>query len=230
MFTCSTRMSVKTVATLAAAIIGIGGSTTLHAQDVAHQDTEERLLACDGITDPTEKLACFDTVVETLKPPPVAPVAETPSATVPASDASAAVVSPVSAAAESPALASDPVVSEPAQVDAASSSTGTPSAPAETTAQAVNDFGFRESRGGIAEQQEDDKLESIHAKIVRVWATTGRHFAVELDNGQVWRETERARARMPRKGLSVEISKESLGSYRMKYENSNRFAWMRREK
>lgn len=71
-------------------------------------------------------------------------------------------------------------------------------------------------------------VEVIKATIVRSWRTTDGHFAVELDNGQVWRETAGTRVGQPKVGRSVEISNGRFGGSRMKIENMPSLAWVRR--
>lgn len=66
------------------------------------------------------------------------------------------------------------------------------------------------------------------AAIVRVWQNLDGRFSVELDNGQVWRETEGSRVGMPKAGSTVEVSTAALGSYQMKIDGIARKARVRR--
>ena len=81
MFAYSTRTAAKTAAIMAVAIMAIvviGAAAPVPAKDGAQKETTDRLLVCDSITDPAEKLACYDSVVENLKQSPAAPAASSP--------------------------------------------------------------------------------------------------------------------------------------------------------
>ncbi len=86
MFAYSTRRAAMTVVVLAAVVIAICGSNIVHAQDGDQSETDERLLACDGIGDPAEKMACFDAIVKSLKQSDAAPTADPTADKAPVSD------------------------------------------------------------------------------------------------------------------------------------------------
>jgi len=70
MFSYSTGTAAKAAATLivaTTAVMAIGGFTTIYAQNDTQNEIDERLLACDEISDTAERMACFDEVVKGLK-------------------------------------------------------------------------------------------------------------------------------------------------------------------
>ena len=236
MFADSTRTAAKVAAIMATAIVALGGSAVVGAQDDAQNQTNERLLACAGKSDPTEKMACFDAVVENLKQSPAAPAAESPTAVAPDSIAPA-VIAPAAAAAAvaTPATPSEP---EPAAKLQSSTPTDTPVAPTATSDTVADDFGLEKKNVKTAEQKEKEKKEefrSFQATIVRSWRIVDERvaddrFAVQLDNGQVWQATEMHRVGLPKVGISVEVSKGRFGGYRMKIDGIKKLARVRRTK
>jgi hypothetical protein len=291
-----TVYSLRTATKMAAAILAFGGPGLAFAQDAAADETATQLLACDSITDMSEKLACFDAVVKGLKTdsavpeaaPPAAPAAESvtvpvaepaaraapaaESVTVPAAEpaapaapaagssgaaAPAVVAAPAAATATTiPAAAPPPATAAAgtASGEAASLPDVTPAATAATPVDPVDEFG-RDSMPRDAEEEEqvvepkEEKLTmTLHATVVRSWINNDGRFSVELDNGQVWRETEISQTRyqgdndmvfgaprsstgrLPKAGRTVEISEGRMSGYRMKIEGIRQAAWVRRTK
>lgn len=248
MFTYSTSTAAKTAATLVAAIMAIGGSTLVNAQS----DTDEQLLACDRIADTAEKMACFDAVVKSLKQAGDAPVVESPSDMMPATD-TPAVIAPaaavgataaaITASAPEPVPAaevqSSPPTDTPVEPAAASASapaatrTDSPAEPTATSATAAEEFGFDKKKGKTAEQKEAQKkaeLKSLQATIVRSWGISDERFAVQLDNGQVWHENGGLYIGLPREGSQVEITRGRFSGYSMKIGNIKKRTPVRRAK
>ena len=225
-------------ALVAAAIVPFGGSAAVGAQDDAQNRTNERLLACAGISDPAEKMACFDAVVEDLKQSPPAPAAEPPSATALAPDTPAATAPAAAALATAVATPAAPSEPEPAAELQSSTPTDTLVEPTVTSDTVADDFGLEKKNVKTAEQKEEAKKEefrSVQATIVRSWRIVDprladERFAVELDNGQVWQATEMHRVGLPKVGKSVEISKGRFGGYRMKINGIKKLARVRRTK
>lgn len=228
MFAYSTRTAAKMAALVAAAIVSFGGSAAVGAQDDAQNRTNERLLACAGISDPAEKMACFDAVVEDLKQSPPAPAAELPSATAPAPDTPAATAPAAAALATAVATPAAPSEPEPAAELQSSTPTDTLVEPTVTSDTVADDFGLEKKNVKTAEQKEE--FRSVQATIVRSWHIADERFAVELDNGQVWHATEVHRVGLPGVGRSVEIFEGRFSGYRMRIENIKRLAWVRRKK
>ena len=76
-----------------------------------------------------------------------------------------------------------------------------------------------------------DENNDIRATIVRVERSGINHFVVQLDNGQVWEETDGSRRqRLPSEGSAVVIYEGRFGGYRMKIGDDNRIAWVRQLK
>lgn len=222
------------------------------AQVASEDDTAARLLACDPITDPAEKMACFDAVVKSVKSevddlavtapdsprPAVVPSSEVARSAVPAevnaAPTAAGSAGVVTAPATKPGADPQPAPAEASAVVGASRSAAAVTADdsrVEVQRQAENYFGLEDSQTWEATERVREVLEnmeSISATIEDVWPTIDDRFEVRLDNGQVWRETTNTRVRMPKPGSNVEISRASLGSFRMKVNNDNRLAGVRR--
>lgn len=185
--------STRAPALTTAALIAVAATAPVRALDDVGGETERRLLACDQISAPAEKLACFDAVVESLSTPPVEPAVSPPPATPP----------------------------RPAPSDSIS-----PAEPGEARARREDVTTARREDT----PEDDGNSEGFQATIVRVWENFDGRFSVELDNGQVWRETQGTRVGMPAEGDSVEVSKGIFGSYRMKIESITPIARVRRTK
>jgi hypothetical protein len=258
---------------MAAALLTIGVAGPATSQDA----TEEQLLACDQIADIMEKLKCFDEVVQGVKQTPAAvpvaepspaPVSEAPSAAAPASSATAAgsstpapaaaetappVQEPASSVAQAPRTEPSAPVAETAAAGVAVTAVAT-SPPAEVPVDPVDEFG-RDSMESEREEEEEPEVEELEqaltamqAMIVRSWRNNDGRFSVELDNGQVWRETQgsrvggqvdndpvfgaprASRAGLPKVGGSVEVNAAKTGGYRMKIEGIRQTAFVRRTK
>jgi len=253
----SSRTSARTAA-LTAVAVALLGSVAAPAQDSESNTTNERLRECDAIADTMQKLECFDAVVKSLddgsqSPPPTAatpapekapaPEAIAPAAAVPAAAAAAAPVAKApeaerAAPAPAPAPASAPAASTTAASAAAGPAPGAPAtagsaAPPQPIAP-EDAFGLNRSElerlGPQGAPAEAEEVDSIQATIVEAWPTIDGRFEARLDNGQVWRETERTRwsLRLPEEGTSVVISKGWFGGYRMKIGDNNRLAAVRR--
>jgi len=156
-----------------AALVVFASTAPLHAQLPAENSLTQQLLLCDDVVDLTERLTCFNVVVDGLGEEPVTALES---------------VTEMPAADESEKLKPDVPKEKLIVVD------------------------------------------NIKATIVRSWKNHDGRFSVELDTGEVWRETQGTRVGLPKKGVSVEISTGRWGGYRMKIGNINRIAWVRRTK
>ena len=101
-------------------------------------------------------------------------------------------------------------------------------------AAASSDFGLEDQKAKAAreaerEKKKEEQFEVVYSTIVEVRQAIDGRFEARLENGQVWRETEATRTvRRPKVGDSVRITPGRLGSYRMKFNNDNRLAAVRR--
>lgn len=228
---------------------------SLFSMAVAQESVTDRLLlACDGIADPAERLACFNRVVEGLRPDSgapesvrqsdnentdVAPVAE-PSPVPPAPSAADAVPPvPEAEPAPAPAPAVDatpspaPPAAQPAPVsDSRPEAQPSPVPAARPEAAVITQAPAPAGRapdtsGKAANRAADGEDQSGGGLIVRVWERHDGRFTVKLSNGQYWRETEGSRVGIPNVGDAVEIKRGMFGSYRMKIDGIPRLAWVR---
>jgi len=225
MFFYAKKSALQRAAIIATLVLIGGISNQAVAKDRDQIDLEKRLLACDGIAEASEKLRCFNTVVASLKHDSTGQSASRQNAGAPVS-----VTSPAPEAA---------VVVAPPRVAAATTQTTPTKEPAGT---AADDFGLgsantnssrqssyeskqakkqakQEKKRAKREAKRKRAAERINATIVRSWKTVDKRFAVELDNGQVWRETQGTRIRQPDEGRAVVISRGRFGGYRMKVDN-----------
>ncbi len=230
MRTNATVTLTMTTAVLAAAVMGICSATTVHAQDSAQRETNERLRACGALSGVTEQLECFNAIVESLDQSPAAPVVEATSAMAATSDASA--VGMQSAPATVTTTAATLSGQGPPAAKLSSPATVNTAEPDAGTEAAEKNFGLKTMQAKAARKKEEKqrkKIKSIRATIVSAWPTVDGRFEARLDNGQVWRETARTRRmRLPKAGSPVVIKKGRLGSYKMKIGNDNRLAAVRR--
>ncbi len=240
MFGNSARLLAKSGALLAVTFVWIGLTNPVWSQDASQSATNDRLLACNAITDPTEKLECFAAVVRELEqdtevPGAVPPSAE-PTQMMPEPAASPA---PVAAAAAAPIVSSAPESKPQPDADAGEKSstaivaTNSSSEADVSTVSGEKYFGLKRDLLGVitaADLEALNNLDFISATIVEVWSTIDNRFEIRLDNGQIWRETDGTRVRIPKVRSAVRISRGSLGSYRMKVDNNNRQAGVRRTK
>jgi hypothetical protein len=224
MFINRKRSATKAVVAIAIATV-VGGPVAALAQDNAQDETDERIRACGEIEDATERMDCFNTVVEGLNEgSDVAAASPTDVDAAPA--ASAAEIAAVSGAA---ATTSAPSTAAGASAAASATSTASPAAE-------VEDFGLEEQKAAEGKQEEKEQEAesgsvSIHSIVVTSEKSGLNHFVVGLDNGQVWEETDGSRRMgLPRTGTPVEVYKGKLGGYRMKVGGDNRVAWVRRLK
>ncbi len=215
----SIRTAAKKAALTTMAMLAIGSADPVRAQGNTESETTDLFLACDKISDIHEKVACFDAVVNSVKQGRAAPAVGSP----PPAAQSAISESPVVTAAPEPAAAEGPSI--PADA---------PDTPTAASATEVDDFGRDSMKAERSEKKKKEKkedMEPILAMIVRSWRNHDDRFSVELNNGQVWRETQGSRVgRMPREGRSVKISEGRFGGYRMKIDGIPSVAWVRRTK
>jgi hypothetical protein len=81
-----------------------------------------------------------------------------------------------------------------------------------------------------AEELEEEFVE-FTATITKSSKSGLYHFVVELDNGQVWEETDGSRRpSLPKVGQTVRVTEGRLGGYRMKIGSVNKLSWVRRLK
>lgn len=209
MLTCSRMTKFKVAAVLPLMLAGIATQASPQVDKLA--GLVDRLLVCDSIVELSRRLACYDVIAENLKQNRATVTNSQSEETLPAE-----------------ILAANPTSADDAP--AVSSATAVPR-PDTDKSRVDETFGFSVETRESTEQKsvrKKEEIKSIQAKITRVWGTSDGRFAVELDNGQRWRETSGSRIGMPKAGRSVEISKSRFGGYRMKIERIKRLASVRR--
>lgn len=241
------KQLVRTLTAVSLVLVLCALSVELPAQVTDDDDTAEKLLACDPIPDPAEKMACFDAVVKSIKDSDERPVADTVHADSPIdvveAPSTAAVVTtsvPVVAAKDAARAEAqgDTLDAETAARMSTDNSGTIESSPQVTSKSPDSDFGLEDQKAMAAKKDEKRAKEnekgkdkqSVHATIVTVTATIDDRFEVLLDNGQAWRETEGSRIRTPKKGSAVVITSGAFGSFMMKIGDDPRRARVRRTK
>ncbi len=227
MFVKSEKIFTSSTALTAVLIYILAMSNFAAAQD----DTQERLLACDRISNAEERLDCFNAVVGGIKGEvePSSNIAKTV-------EAPAVLAAPESTAVETiPEVPAAIVLEDQANKPAAAPAVDeTVEASTAAPATAESDFGLEDQQARAARQAERERKkevqdEAVYSTIVEVRRVTGGRFEARLENGQVWRETEATRTvRRPKAGDAVRITSGRLGSYRMKFNDDNRLASVRR--
>ena len=218
--------SIVSKATVISGVLGCLATISAVAQQ---SDTADRLLECDRLSDPQLKLICYEAVVTGLKEDASADPQEDR-----LQDESLTAEQYHGEGAAS-AGSARPATASPAGAAAAESTKAEPgsSTGSSSGSQAVDeDFGLEDQRA--AERREELRAseleESLEATIVKVTMHSDRRFSVQLDNGQVWRETQGTRVGVPKEGAVAVVTAGKFGGYRMKIDGIARQAWVRRVK
>lgn len=100
-----------------------------------------------------------------------------------------------------------------------------PREPDETTP----DRGHQEKQSSLPMRPESPRAvapraRSIVAGVVRHWRDDFGNFRVELENGQIWKETKASNYRLPGGNMIAEISKSLMGGYKLKIQGKKGFA------
>lgn len=204
---------------IATALSLVGASGLVRAEGDQNATTTDRLLACDAITHEGDRLACFESVAQSARQNRSATILTTRPSEAPAASPTRSDALKAAEAREIVDVVDydggDPAKPEAMQGSSASADrVETDARPRGQTAAAVDPDGTDEDLTG-------------RGVIVRVWQHHDGRFSVELDNGQVWRETEGTRVGIPKTGSGVAITRGSLGSFRMKIDGIRQLAWVR---
>lgn len=91
-----------------------------------------------------------------------------------------------------------------------------------TQEQEIADFGRQQlHKSPVKKVQEDQKkekgkeLKKVKLTVVNVVYTSTRKFVLFMENGQVWKQKEGKRIRLPKKNFEVEIKKGMVGGFNM---------------
>ncbi len=181
-----------------------GPTSALATQEEPRDDnTTQDLIACGDLTSPEEQLACFDAIAEST-------IVESTK------------VTPEAASRDSPGR---PSAVNPSANSRSPSNSSSVIEAMEVPSVLESDNLYRREM----EFQDDFNFTPLEATIVSVRVHHDGRFSVELDNGEIWRETRRGtRVRLPEVGDAVEIYKDGPGGHRMRTEGNSRVAWVRR--
>ncbi len=165
---------------------------------------------CAGLATPELKLACFEAIVASSKPPQIREADVVPEMA-PAVDATPAVAPAVVATPESsPAVA----------------------ATSAATVTAVADSDFGQEHLDLPKEKEAEKEDEIFR--ARVTNVTKDHYKVlyfHLDNGHVWRQMEARHFEYPKNGeFEINITRGTMGDYRLRIGEKGRMVRIRRVK
>lgn len=234
------------VAPLVTVLLAIFGSSVVHAQDGIENRTDERLLACDKISDPAEKMECFDAVVQGLKqtdatpatepPSTQPPLSDTPSVTAPAAVVGVTAAAPPAAApdpkpaAASPSAVQNPTAASEPQPATESQSVATAPAAAVPAAESQSETPVPAPAEAPVEAEKAPEAGLVLATVVSAQNVGDERFLVQLDNGQVWQENGGFYIGLPKVGTPVEITKGRFGGYKMKIGSANKRVPVKRTK
>ena len=220
-------------------IVAFFASVLFAGPVVAQDELTDRLLDCDAVSDLTQRLVCFNDIVDEIKKGRDEPAATSPEAD-PGIPTPAAAIAPAPAAVvvtDEPAPDPQPVEPAPAVAAAPEPEPATPPATAAapvvaatTTTAAVEAPVAADERSPVDDQEEARRPPgTIRATIVQSSLNYNERFTVVLDNGQVWQETQRTRRfGRPKVGRVVEITEGRLGAYEMRVEGTVRSAYVTR--
>jgi hypothetical protein len=128
---------------------------------------------------------------------------------------------------QAPAQAAEPPTAE---TDAGLAETAVPAAII-TGEEATSDTPAMQIEEQAPVAEEEEEFIEFTASIVVSRKSGLYHFVVELDNGQIWEETDGSRRpSLPKVGQNVRVYEGRFGGYRMKIGNDNRISWVRRLK
>lgn len=133
----------------------------------------------------------------------------------------------------SPAETSSSAQTAPASQSPAPS----PSAPAQTTAptqapvQSASAAPAEPPSVEIVERDDDGNVDRVRMNVERIRTVGYNTLVFHMENGQVWRQTDDQRLRIPRNrdGLYAEIRRASLGSYLLRLNGQGRAVVVRRD-
>lgn len=176
--------------TLLVTIALLGLNTPVLAADLTGE-----LSRCRGIDSLSQRLACYDRIVDGL---PEVNVTSTVQPTAPAPTAKTS-----SAAAASKSQA--PVESKPSQPE-----------PAAAKPEELFGKSNAEVQEVVAKKLEIETVDQIASKVKRIQISPSKEYVVYLENGQVWRQKDKPGKWRIKVGETAIISKASFGSFLMK--------------
>jgi hypothetical protein len=195
----------------------------------AYAQSDDVPSPCASVSDDKSRLQCYDAQEKLRKgrsqassatepsSPPAQPSAATAVATPPAQVASGEL-------APAPAQASTPPVPRQAPIAAtasaavepgAASEAGTPAPQAPVAKADSNEFGLTSEalrKKRAAESTEPEEQQQV-GRVKSVKGLRKGDYRIELENGQIWMETQRTGGDPPEVGETVTIRRASLGSY-----------------
>jgi hypothetical protein len=172
----------------------LSAAILLCAASVAAADpTQDALHACAAKQDASERLACFDRVAAAVDALVAAPSAATRPAPAPAAVAPAR---PAAAAQIEPGAAGSPAA--PAPAPSVAKAPPPPSPAVQLPPGSNADFGLAGAQLRRKQQQERTqanaqpkaKPQPLVARVTKVRNQGGVQLTIELDNGQIWRQTD----------------------------------------
>lgn len=180
-------------------LMGTAGGQPVRAQS----SLPESMRACIGLLEDAARLACYDRAVSALDSAAAAQAAER-------------------------AQAAARLAQEQAARAQAQQAQEAQEAAARAARARVDAFGANSMGAEARPAEAADALDQLEAKVVEIFTTAQKQMVVVLDNGQIWRQTERELPIVVRPGDAVTIKAGLLGSYRLRFERQNRAIAVRR--
>ena len=180
-----------------------------HAQ-IDNNNTDQRLMVCSAIANVRDRLACYESVAESIKAGDETDI----------EDIQSEVPDVVMETAPPPAVKRVPAMPP------ATESRSAPVADERADLPVVPEAVAPRARAPQSRDTGNGDLTGTSV-VARVWENHDGRFTVKLDNGQYWRETEGTRVGIPEVGQAVKVTRSLFGSYRMKIDGIPRTAWVR---
>ncbi|MEL6112528.1 MAG: hypothetical protein AAFR20_06965 [Pseudomonadota bacterium] len=210
------RFDIKTVST-AAVLASLNLSAFIipaAAQDVV--TIEEALQICNRVTNARDRLDCFEGLADAASPDQERSVSKTTDT--PEPSAAQSLTQENSSSADRTAL--EPGKNPPVEdLDSNTSETNTPAKPRKRFVIIPEE----EAKERFArELTPREKGKPYQASVRKAWTNGFGKLMVLLDNGEVWKQTEGGRPRIPKVGVSANLTKSPFGSWFVRFPNNYR--------
>jgi hypothetical protein len=172
------------------------------ASQASAADPDDAIAECARLASTGDRILCLETALRRLSP---APQARSGAGDIPATG--------------HPEIAAGP----PAQAEAPAVAAVAARNSADRAAE-IEQFGLSEA------QQKQERPDSITVEVTRVSESAYGKMLITTADGQVWRQTDQARARLPEVPFNAEIRSGAAGSFFFQASSGGRAVRVRREK
>ena len=167
----------------------------------------EEMLVCRELASASERLACYDGIVDRSVEPAGTGAAQVEASTVPDPPTTENVERSVEPAGTGAAQVEASTVPEPPTTENVDQETRTG-----LSQEQLFGMNAEEVQQQVEKATGAERLDRIEARITELWKIAPEKVAIRLDNGQIWRQKVSSNLRL-REGDIVVIKRASLGSY-----------------